>query len=58
MPTMLPIKKAAEETGLSYAYIRKLCLEGKIVFVRSGNKFFVNMNKFAEYLNKGDENET
>lgn len=51
MPTMLTIKKAAEKTGLPYEYIRKLCVQGKIVFVRSGNKYFINMDKFAQFLN-------
>lgn len=55
MPRMLPIKQAAVETGLSYNFIRQLCLQKKIVFVRSGNKYFVNMDKFAEYLDSGGE---
>ena len=53
MPRMLPIKQAAEETGLSYNFIRQLCIQKKIVFVRSGNKYFINMQKFAEYLDNG-----
>jgi len=55
MPRMLPIKKASEETGLPYEYIRKLCIQKKIVFVRSGNKYFINMQKFAEYLDSGGD---
>lgn len=55
MPTMLPIKQVAERTGLSYEYIRRLCMQKKIVFVRSGNKYFINMEKFAEFLNNGGE---
>ena len=58
MPTMLSIKKASEETGLAYEFIRKLCVQKKIVFVRSGNKYYVNMEKFAEYLNKGEKDES
>lgn len=53
MPTMLPIKKAAEATGLSYSFIRLLCIQNKIVYVRSGTKYFINMEKFTEYLNTG-----
>ncbi len=55
MPKMLPIKQAAEQTGLSYECIRKLCIQKKIVFVKSGNKYFINMEKFAEFLNNGGE---
>ena len=57
MPTMLTIKKAAEQTGLSYEFIRQLCIQKKIVFVRSGTKYFVNMEKFAEFLDSGGEAE-
>lgn len=53
MPRMLPIKQAAQETGLSYNFIRQLCIQEKIVFVRSGNKYFINMQKFEEYLDSG-----
>lgn len=55
MPTMLPIKDAAAETGLPYEYIRQLCIQGKIIFIRSGNKYFINMKKFAEYLDSGGD---
>lgn len=53
MRRMLPIKQAAEESGLSYSFIRKLCIQKKIVFIRSGNKYFINMQKFEEYLDSG-----
>ena len=48
---MITIKEAAARTGLSYDYIRKLCLQGKIVFRKVGNKRLINMGKLAEYLN-------
>lgn len=54
LPTMLTIKQCVEETGLSYDRIRKLCLENRIVYIRSGNKYFVNKEKLAAYLN-GEE---
>ena len=53
MPTMLPIKKAAKETGLSYSFIRNLCIQGKIVYIRSGNRYFINFEKFTEFLDNG-----
>ena len=33
IPTMVTIKEAAKKTGLSYYYIRKLCLEKKVVHI-------------------------
>lgn len=51
IPEMITIKEAAARTGLSYDYIRKLCLQGKIVFRKVGNKRLINMGKLAEYLN-------
>lgn len=54
IPTMITIKDASNQTGLSYEYIRKLCLQGKIVHVRAGRKFLVNMEKLVDYLNEGE----
>lgn len=54
IPTMLPIREAAQQTGLSYDYIRKLCLRRKIVYIRCGAKYLVNFNKLLDYLNTGD----
>lgn len=51
MPTMLPIKKASELTGLSYNCLRQWCLSGTITCVRAGSKFFINMEKLEKYLN-------
>lgn len=51
VPRMLTIQQAADETGLSYGCIRKWCLEGRIVFVRSGKKYLVNMDRLGDYLN-------
>ena len=51
---MLPIREAANQTGLSYDFIRKLCLEDRIVYVRAGKKFLINMDMFVDYLNGKD----
>lgn len=53
IPEMLTIKEAAGRTGLSYDFIRKLCLQGKIVFVRTGSKYLINMGKLVDFLNSG-----
>ena len=54
IPVMLPIREAANQTGLSYDFIRKLCLEDRIVYVRAGKKFLINMDMFVDYLNGKD----
>ncbi len=53
IPKMRTIKETAKETGLAYNYIRNLCLQNKIVYVKAGNKYLVNVDKLIEYLNTG-----
>ena len=53
-PEMLQIKQVASRTGLSYYYIRQLCLNEEIVFIRAGNKYLVNYDRFIDYLNGND----
>lgn len=57
VPRMEKIKVAAAESGLSYDAIRKLCLQKKIAFIRSGTKYLINMDRFAEYLNGVHDND-
>ena len=57
IPRMLGLREVAELTGLSYYYLRQLCLENKIVHVRAGNKYLVNLDKLVEYLN-GEQTES
>lgn len=54
VPRMLTLREAAKETGLSYDFLRRLCLQGKLVYIKSGAKFLLNECKLIEYLNKGD----
>ena len=51
IPEMIPLKAASERTGLSYDFLRKSCLAGKIVHIRAGNKFLVNFDRLVEWLN-------
>lgn len=51
VPVMLPIKAVSEKTGVSYDAIRKLCLRKEIAFIRCGNKYLINLNRFIDYLN-------
>ncbi len=55
VPRMVTIKEAAMDTGLSYDYIRKLCLQKKIVHVKAGTKYLVNWGKLVEFLNEGEK---
>lgn len=54
IPVMLKIKEAAKVTGLTEFRLRELIKENKIVYIRCGNRYFINMGKLAEYLNEGD----
>lgn len=51
MPTMWTINQAKEATGLSYEFLRQLCLQGKVVHIKTGNKYLINAEKLRDYLN-------
>ena len=55
IPKMVGLSEASRQTGLSYDFIRKLCLQNKIVYVRAGVKYLVNLEKLVEYLNQGEQ---
>ena len=57
IPTMIGIKETAQRTGLAEHYIRQLCINKKIVRVRCGKKYLVNLEKFIDYLNYSDNQE-
>ena len=54
IPRMVPIQTLADESGISYKAIWQMCKQNKIVHIKSGNKFLVNVDKFVEYLNTGE----
>lgn len=54
IPTMVSIKECAERTNLSATYIRKLVWDNKIVYVKTGKKYLVNLERFVDYLNQQD----
>ena len=56
VPKMIGIAEASKQTGLSYDFIRKLCLQDKIVYVRAGVKYLINLDKLLEFLNQGEKN--
>lgn len=51
---MKPIKEMVELTGLSYSFLRQLCMQNKIVHIRSGKKYLINYDRFIDYLNIGE----
>ena len=52
IPEMIPITEVCKRIpGLSYDFIRKGCLSGKIVHIRAGTKFLVNFGRLVEWLN-------
>lgn len=61
IPRMLTIKQLAAEckgTGITEWFIRSLVLENKIAYVKAGNKYLVNYDRFVEFLNTPMEKET
>ncbi len=50
-PQMLTIKQVTALTGLSYTFLRNLCMEKKIVHTRAGKKYLINYDRFVDYLN-------
>lgn len=52
IPTMLTIRDCAERTNLSQTYIRKLVWDNKIVYVKTGRKYLVNLERLVDYLNQ------
>ena len=54
MPTMITIRQAADESGLSYEHIRQLIRERKNTYVKAGSKYLINRDKLIQYLNEGE----
>ena len=49
-PEMNTIRVESELTGLSYDFLRKACLQGKIVHIKVGSKYLINHQKLIEWL--------
>ena len=57
-PNMGTVKKAAAIYGLSPAYIRRLCRQGKVCYVDAGHMWLVNLDSLARYFEQGDPAES
>ena len=51
---MKTIKQCQELTGLPYPAIRKLCLQNKINYFRSGTKYYIYTDSLVQYLSRGE----
>lgn len=51
---MVTLKDASSRTGVSYDWLRKMCINGKIVHIRAGNKYLLNWDRLVDYLNTGE----
>ncbi|WP_079988125.1 helix-turn-helix domain-containing protein [Anaerotruncus rubiinfantis] len=51
IPRMVTIKEAAKATGLAEHHVRQLVLSGRVVAVKAGKKYLVNLDRLIEYLN-------
>ncbi len=56
IPQMVTIRETAEIFKLPEYFVRQLVKSGKVVAISAGKKSFVNVEKFAEYLNTGTVN--
>lgn len=54
IPHLKTISKASKIVGLTKYHVRKLVLQDKIKYVRSGVKYLVNVDSLINYLNNGD----
>jgi len=53
-PKMLTITQTAKAFGLPKNFIRQAVLDGRIVHVKAGKKYLINIQKVEEWLNAGD----
>lgn len=51
----ISIQQAADQTGLSYYYIRALVLDNKVKHIKSGAKYLINTDSLAEYLESQEQ---
>jgi len=54
-PRMQTINEVAREFGLARHFVREKVLRGEVVYVCAGKKYLINAEKFAEWLNQGEQ---
>jgi len=55
VPRMKTIDEIAALTGVPKHFIRQLAIQNKIVRVMAGRKYLINLDRFIDYLNTGEE---
>ncbi len=55
VPEMVTIREASRRTGLSYDFLRKACLNGKIVHIKAGSKYLINFGRLVDWLETAGE---
>lgn len=50
-PKMASITQCSIISGLAYTTIRRMVLEGKIKYIKTGKKYLVNLDSLSDYLN-------
>lgn len=50
LPHYIKLQQAADQTGLSYYFIRQLVIDDKVQHIKSGVKYLINEDSLAEYL--------
>lgn len=58
IPRMRTIHTAAIECSIPERFLRRLVKENRIVYVKSGVKTLVNIDKLIDYLNSGEQGAT
>lgn len=58
LPHMITIKEAALETGLPDYFLRKLCITKRIKAIKSGRKYYLNINSLHDFLSEEREVKT
>ena len=52
IPEMVTIQEASKRTGLSYDFLRRSCLNGRIVHIRVGQgKYLISFGWLINWLN-------
>lgn len=50
LPRYITIQQASDLTGLRYYQLRKMVLENKVRYIKSGVKYLINEKALCEYL--------
>lgn len=56
-PVIMTLPEIAEEFGLPYPMLYHWAKENRFPYIKSGIRFYVNRDKFIDFLNNGDDRE-